>query len=312
MYGRTGLLPSDATEDENGAFGMPNNPGWKLDKWKFLPMIDESLQAKPDAKWYVFIEADTHIVWPNLMAWLARLDPDQLHYLGTETQIADVLFAHGGSGFIISRTAMQRASEYRRTRVAELDAYTDGHWAGDCVLGKVLADAGVPLNFSWPLLQNSRLGEIEPLTNAFYRQPWCYPVVGFHHLTPFDVEQMWRFDQEWFIKKNHELLLHSDVFRERIFPELTIGPRSDWDNLSENEQQGEFASVRDCETRCRRDPDCMQYSYVHNEADGRSKCRTSNSPRLGMKKPGVQSGWAVHRINATMNVMGVCDEAVWD
>lgn len=203
LYGRTGLLPSDNTQEENGAFGMPNNPGWKLDKWKFLPMIDESLQRKPDAKWFVFMEADTHIEWPNLMAWLARLDPDQPLYLGTETQIADVLFAHGGSGFIISNPAVRLVSEYRRSRVAELDEYTDGHWAGDCVLGKVLADAGVPLTFSWPLLQNSRLGEVEPLTNAFYRQPWCYPIVGFHHLTPLDVEQMWRFDQDWFVKVSY-------------------------------------------------------------------------------------------------------------
>lgn len=203
LYGRTGLLPSDNTQEENGAFGMPNNPGWKLDKWKFLPMIDESLQRKPDAKWFVFMEADTHIEWPNLMAWLARLDPDQPLYLGTETQIADVLFAHGGSGFVISNSAMRLVSEYRRERVAELDEYTDAHWAGDCVLGKVLADAGVPLTFSWPLLQNSRLGEVEPLTNAFYRQPWCYPIVGFHHLTPLDVEQMWRFDQDWFVKVSY-------------------------------------------------------------------------------------------------------------
>jgi hypothetical protein len=199
-YGRRGLVPTDNRQDDNGAFGMPNNPGWKLDKWKFLPMIDESLRARPDAKWYVFMEADTHIVWPNLMAWLSRLDPDQPHYLGTETQIADVLFAHGGSGFIVSHAAMRLASEHRRSRVAELDNYTNGQWAGDCVLGKVLADAGVPLNFSWPLLQNSRLGEIEPLTYNFYRQPWCYPVIGFHHLSVQDVKEMWEFDRDYFIK----------------------------------------------------------------------------------------------------------------
>jgi hypothetical protein len=214
VSGRQGLQDADATEEENGVFGMPNNPGWKLDKWKFLPMIDEALKAKPDASWFVFMEADTHIVWPNLVAWLARLDPGEPLYLGTETQIGDVLFAHGGSGFIISRTAMRMVSAQRARNVTEYDIYTDTEWAGDMVLGKALKDAGVDLTFTWPLLQNARLGEVEPLTNTFYRQPWCFPVVAFHHLTPADVEDMWRFDQEWFIKVCqsqgllHALLLH--------------------------------------------------------------------------------------------------------
>lgn len=198
--GREGLQQADSTEEENGVFGMPNNPGWKLDKWKFLPMIDEALKAKPDAKWYVFMEADTHIVWANLVAWLSRLDPEEPLYLGTETQIGDVLFAHGGSGFIISHKAMEMVSKQRASNITEYDLYTDQEWAGDMVLGKVLKDAGVDLTFTWPLLQNARLGEIEPLTNSFYRQPWCFPVVGFHHLSPTDVEDMWKFDQDWFIK----------------------------------------------------------------------------------------------------------------
>lgn len=198
-YGRAGLTSADTTKEENSPFGMPNNPGWKLDKWKFLPMVDEALKAKPDAKWYVFMEADTHLVWPNVMAWLSRLDPDEPHYLGTETQIGAVRFGHGGSGFMVSRRAMRMASAHRANHVDEYYQYTESQWAGDMVLGKLLSDAGVELNFSWPLLQNAKLGEIEPLTNRFYRQPWCFPVVGYHHLDPADVERMWRFDQEWFI-----------------------------------------------------------------------------------------------------------------
>lgn len=201
ISGRAGLHQADSTEEENGVFGMPNNPGWKLDKWKFLPMIDEALKAKPDAKWYLFMEADTHIVWANLVAWLSRLDPSgEPLYLGTETQIGDVLFAHGGSGFILSQRAMRMVSKQFAKNITEYNAYTNEEWAGDMVLGKVLKDAGVDLTFTWPLLQNARLGEIEPLTNSFYRQPWCFPVVGFHHLSPEDVEEMWKFDQDWFIK----------------------------------------------------------------------------------------------------------------
>jgi hypothetical protein len=36
--------------------GNRDNPGWKLDKWKFLPMVKKTLSEYPDMKWYVFAE----------------------------------------------------------------------------------------------------------------------------------------------------------------------------------------------------------------------------------------------------------------
>ena len=41
--------------------GKSENPGWKLDKWKFLPMINRTLQMRSDKHWYVFAEADTFV-----------------------------------------------------------------------------------------------------------------------------------------------------------------------------------------------------------------------------------------------------------
>lgn len=37
--------------------------GWKLDRFKFLPMVDKSYQMRPHADWYVFIEADVYYFW---------------------------------------------------------------------------------------------------------------------------------------------------------------------------------------------------------------------------------------------------------
>jgi hypothetical protein len=34
-----------------------------------------------------------------------------------------------------------------------IEKFTDGHWAGDCLLGKVFKDAGVPFVNSWPIFQ---------------------------------------------------------------------------------------------------------------------------------------------------------------
>lgn len=196
--GRQGLQQQDfaGEAEENSAIGKPMNRGWKLDKWKFLPMAQEALRYKPDATWYFFMEADTYVSWPTLLAWLAKFNPLEPHYIGTETQIADVIFAHGGSGFVLSKPALQRASDQYTARTAELNEYTDQHWAGDCVLGKVLADAGVGLHFSWPILQNSNLGELDEFTNHFYRQPWCFPAVALHHLSPQEIENLWNLEQK--------------------------------------------------------------------------------------------------------------------
>ena len=90
-----------------------------------------------------------------------------------------------------------------------------------------------------------------------------------------------------------------------------MGSRVDWDNLSGDEQKGKVTSFDMCEAQCRRDPECLQYSYVPSEEEGLGKCLTSHSPRLGVKKAKVQSGWMVYRINSTMSAMGVCDEAIW-
>ncbi|KAL1859126.1 hypothetical protein Plec18167_007494 [Paecilomyces lecythidis] len=303
--GRQGLRPFDLRDDANTPTGKPNNPGWKLDKWKFLPMVDEALSVKPDAKWYVFMEADTYIFWANLMQWLSKLDARQPHYLGTETQIADVIFAHGGSGFMLSNPAMRRAADQRAAHASELDEFVNIHWAGDCVLGKVLADAGVPLRFTWPLLQNSRLAEVDTLTTDFYRKPWCFPAIGYHHMSPEEIEFMWQFEQLRYRKTNDALLLHSDIFREVIHPQIELeNPRSDWDNLS-GEEHPTSNSFENCKIRCQKDLHCFQYSWRDD------RCYTSKTPKLGMNSVGAQSAWMSDRINNTIKRMGTCRKVDW-
>lgn len=221
QHGRAGLESHDFADEANSAIGKPNNPGWKLDKWKFLPMVKEAYGYKPDAKWFVFMEADTYYSWPTLLAWLAHYNPSKPHYIGTETQIADVIFAHGGSGFMLSNPAMKLAATEYAERADELHDYTDAHWAGDCVLGKVLSNVGVQLSFSWPMLQNTNLGELDEFTTAFYRRPWCFPAVAFHHLSPGDVRFLHDFE-----KQRLAMVFTFDIclIQWLIFLGLEIGP----------------------------------------------------------------------------------------
>ncbi|OKL57733.1 hypothetical protein UA08_07235 [Talaromyces atroroseus] len=306
--GREALTPADYGDDSNGPFGRQNNPGWKLDKWKFLPMIPAALELKPDAKWFVFMEADSYFLWPNLVAWLSQLDPQRDWYLGFPMQIGDIIFAYGGAGFVISNPVMQKVSEYLATNAAELDEFTASQWAGDCVLGKVFADAGVGLNWSWPTLQNDKPWELDHFASIYDKRAWCYPLVSYHHMQPDDIREMWEFDRDWFKLDDPttKLLLYSDAFRRMILPDI-LSLRIGWDNGAKDEVANEERSpklgltLEGCGQRCADDENCLQYRY--HEDDG--SCFTSSAAMRGIAAPRtVKSNWMIDRIFDKMKTYG--------
>lgn len=209
--GRAMLEPmelSGSRSDPIQWVGKLDNPGWKLDKWKFLPMVNRTLHEYPDMKWYVFVEADTHILWASMLQYLAALDSSEPHYTGSQMYIGDVVFAHGGSGFMVSQPAMRLVVERYSIRKREIETFTDGHWAGDCVLGKVFKDAGVKFTDAWPIMQGDYPGIVpyarpdgRPVADTSKRV-WCYPTVSYHHLSPDVIDDFWRFEQRWLATKN--------------------------------------------------------------------------------------------------------------
>jgi hypothetical protein len=160
----------------SGPEGEMENLGWKLDKWNFLPMIERALQHRPQAKWFVFIEGDTYLMWQNMLEYLAKFDASQPHYLGKHMQIGEILFGHGGSGFVLSQPAMGRVSRYLKTNKAELESLIAQQWAGDAVLGKVIQEAGINMFWSYPHLQGDSLTSIDWNTSKIDREPWCRSV----------------------------------------------------------------------------------------------------------------------------------------
>ncbi|CAD6447269.1 dfbdfe87-76d3-4b23-9274-4b8bac6d89e2 [Sclerotinia trifoliorum] len=51
-------------------------------KYKFIHMVEEAYFMQPRANWYVFIETDTYVIWPNLITWLRKMDFTKPLYLG--------------------------------------------------------------------------------------------------------------------------------------------------------------------------------------------------------------------------------------
>lgn len=171
---------------ENG-----QKPGWDLDKWKFLPLITKAYARKPDAKWFVFIEADTFLMWSNLLRYLSFLDPQLPEYRGAGAARNDAVFAHGGSGYILSAKTVQMAVTALEENES-LYALPRDERFGDVVLANFLKHFGAEFTPADPLIQ----GE-SPTTMGYNEESWSRPVISYHHVDQEAVEQMWHFEQRW-------------------------------------------------------------------------------------------------------------------
>ncbi|KAL3456678.1 hypothetical protein BJX64DRAFT_281167 [Aspergillus heterothallicus] len=307
--GRGGLTLEDWTDEENGPYGKPGNPGWKLDKWKFVPMIDEALIVKPDAQWYVFIEADSYVIWRNMVPWLSRLDAKKPLYLGAPMQMGHEVFAYGGAGIVLSNPAMQLVSQYRADNFTNVERMTAEDWAGDHVLGMILKDVGVTLVYAWPLLVPIRVWEFEFFKEVNGHNPWCYPVASYHHMSPQDIQDMWLFEQQWFRFKKDPALLHKDIFQWHVYDAIS-SEKINWDNFSsDNESESSRADLPTtfdgCARKCSMITDCLQFSF-----SGRG-CFTSTKVVAGVHRPGYSSGWMMTRIKALLKNAEKCVEVLY-
>lgn len=57
--------------------------GARLDKYKFLPMMEWTSYMRPDAQWFVFVELDTYVNYDNLYRFLTHFNPRTAYYFGS-------------------------------------------------------------------------------------------------------------------------------------------------------------------------------------------------------------------------------------
>jgi hypothetical protein len=289
----------------SGPSGALENPAWKLDRFKFLPMVDKALKYRPHAKWFVFVEADTYLVWHNLVTYLSLFNASHPLYIGKHMYIGDVLFAHGGSGFALSNPAMRRVVQQRDTHLAFYDDYTAQNWAGDMVLGKILADVGVSLSWAFPHFQGDPVHALDGNVTKIERRPWCHAPVTYHHMREHEIRRLWEFEmgrvvprrerqhqRQWRRKRRGEdearmPLRHADVFKEFVLPQLRLKAEG-WDNFSLDVVEAHVASFEACKATCETDPACLQFSYSTTSSAGATtaasevgKCATSMRVVLG-------------------------------
>ena len=124
--------------------GNPAQEGRNLDKYKFVHIAEKAYAMRPGYDWYLFVEADTYVLWPNLVQWLEKLDPTKKLYLGSVTLINDFSFGHGGSGYIVSNAAMEALVGEHPGVANEWDVRAKHECCGDYIVAMALKDkAGV-------------------------------------------------------------------------------------------------------------------------------------------------------------------------
>lgn len=309
-HGKRGLQNQQVFTSQSGSFKgdylQTENSGWRLDKWKFLPMIDQAYAKKPDAKWFVFIEADTYLGWNNLLEYLAGFDDTKPYYIGKHLYISDVEFGYGGAGFVLSNPAMRKVAEQRSNNLYHYEEFTKSHWVGDCALGKVLEDVKIPLHRAFPHFQSDSPATLDPAVMKIDRDLWCYPTITYHHVSPTEISELWRFEQEWYKEHDNVVLRHRDVFLSHVRPKIGASVAY-WDNMSidaeynahdhsssnKKEEREAWKSFAHCRTLCESQTKCVQFSFDSGS------CSISNSFRLGYAKPNerVKSGWMTDRVD---------------
>ncbi|KAH8663408.1 hypothetical protein BGZ60DRAFT_411241 [Tricladium varicosporioides] len=312
-YREYSLLPGD----ESTAVLPGSPPGWRLDRYKFIPMLTHAQQNWPDLKWYIYIEDDSFLFIDNLLDYLSDLSPDAAPaYYGAYSGDGNDTFAQGGSGIVFSRSLMRSVFGGKKVpTLEEYGNYTSNSCCGDIVLGKVLRDHGIFVNER--TYGTASLRPEPPWRTGFDTSMWCEKVFSFHHLHQRDLVELDLFD-----KTAKRPAIFRDVYERFIAQHIGVGERTGWDNFATKYEvtsntttvplalsvesdrpalQAAFETPKACKGACHALKDCL--GWRHDSA--KKICRLDAVAKLGREtspqpkweeKTIITSGWMVERI----------------
>lgn len=208
------------------------NGGWVLDKYKNIPMLAHALKtAPPTVKWFVFMDGDTFFFMDNLLSHLSAYNHNEPLYLGSGAMLNGNIFAHGGSGVVLSRTALEQSLGQHPEWEHELEGQTQRECCGDYMVAQIMNRINVSLE----------LGSHYPSTGkSFQGQPywsleagegtWCQKIVSFHHLSPLEIEVLWEFERLLGPEKKKDIT-YADMYLNFVLPYIKER-MEEWDNLA--------------------------------------------------------------------------------
>jgi hypothetical protein len=190
------------TAHVEGETAKESQRSFKLDRFKYLPMVDKAYTTNPRAKWFVFLESDVYFFWDTLFRLLSQLNSASTHYLGEPHKGSDgPYFAYGGAGFVLSQGLMKKLIPSKSPSTLDVAresrlSYRFEDWVkeeqrGDAVLARAIQNAtGVKLAALHPTFSSYLLKDVETT-----RERWCYPLLSLHQLKPEQMEDLWKWER---------------------------------------------------------------------------------------------------------------------
>ncbi|KAF2222816.1 hypothetical protein BDZ85DRAFT_176783, partial [Elsinoe ampelina] len=269
-----------AREQRTDPNSLRGGRAWELDKWKFLPLTFSVWEHAPaHIEWFLFIEADTSVSWLNLLLWLKTWDPKKELYIGAPRVVNDVGFAHGGSGYVMSRPALAKLAAFREEEDPEVYDYrwqnfTNTNGFGDAIVARALKEVGVKLENGDPFVQSEPLQTIE-LTEG----KLCNPVVTLHHVDGVLISDLWQMQSDWVKKYGwHEPYLRKHIF-DYFIADVIVDTRYEWTNFADRRRlianESAFEDDWDCVEACDKWEECMQWQWRPG------RCYLGSDIRLG-------------------------------
>lgn len=277
--------------------------GWELDKFKNVHIMAKTFSQRPNAKWYLFLDADSYVVMSNLVSFLRNLDHTKKLYFGSPTYINDLEFAHGGTGYVLSHAAISAVIQKHPNVGQAYESFAKDQCCGDYVIARALKDNDISLIWASPNFNGEPPYKIE-----MDRDKMCEPIVTLHHMLPADVGEFWAWEQQK--ARPGEYLLFADVFERFVLPHIQE-ERQEWDNMGGNGGEVVDTTVPDdsgekddngsawdrCKRACQEKFDCIQFRVRKDE------CKITHHLMLGWKVPISQedhqdykSGWMMNRV----------------
>jgi hypothetical protein len=167
----------------------PDSPNdlaaWTLDKYKNMHILEKMWELAPDKEWYILVDADTYLIWSNLLRWVLSLDSSKKVYFGSRVFLSNVAFAHGGSGTIFSKSLMYDFAVTNKGTAARWDPEIHTSCCGDFMLAKALNEYGNELGNIRPEMSGHK-----PSTIPFVSDYWCQPTFTLHHFSAQEMKEL--------------------------------------------------------------------------------------------------------------------------
>ncbi|KAJ9143507.1 Glycoprotein-N-acetylgalactosamine 3-beta-galactosyltransferase 1 [Pleurostoma richardsiae] len=338
LYRRQKACPVDQVNCQK--LGDPASEGWNLDKYKNIHIAEKAYRMRPGYDWYVFIDADTYVLWPNMVQWLRQMRPSKKRYLGSVTLINDFSFGHGGSGYVVSRAAMEESVGKNPGIANKYDVRAKSECCGDYLFALAVKETSkISVEQVWPTINGEK-----PNTLPFGPTHWCHPIVTMHHMNSEEISSFWDFERRRYAAQNMPSaplpLTIKDIYTEFLAPKL-VAKREDWDNLSDDWyyldasspnhewedwrvgrakkdedksalEKRAHLSFDDCRRACESVGDCFQFRW-QDECCGMSRAFMLGKPVKKESKPKKRSmsGWDVQKIQKWVAEQGECSSIDW-